>query len=60
MGDIGEISKLYIQNKKRKREERNNKYIPILKKIGAVFKSEGIYEYNGWFLYPSKGFAMKK
>ena len=41
-------------------EKRNNIYEPELIKIGAHKKSDAVYEYDGWFCYPTKGFAMEK
>lgn len=45
---------------KRLREKRNAKYEPKLIEAGAIKKSEGIYELNEWFCYPTKGFVMNK
>lgn len=45
---------------KQKREKRNEKYEPQLIELGAIEKSNGVYEFNGWFCYPTKGFAMNK
>jgi lysyl-tRNA synthetase class I len=38
-------------------EER---YKKLLKKMGAKWKSNSIYEIDGWLCYPTKGFAMEK
>ena len=32
---------------KQRRESRNNYYEPKLKSLGAIYKSDGVYEYNG-------------
>ncbi|NCC99885.1 MAG: hypothetical protein EOL95_09345 [Bacteroidia bacterium] len=40
--------------------KRSAKYEPLLIESGAVKKSDGIYELNGWLCYPTKGFAMNK
>lgn len=45
---------------KKRCEKRNNIYEPELIKIGAHKKSDAVYEYDGWFCYPTKGFAMEK
>jgi hypothetical protein len=60
MGDIAEYFTIYAEIHKQKREERKAKYEPILKQIGAVLKSDGVYMLNDWFLYPTKGFAMNR
>lgn len=49
----------YYRDKKL-RMKRNEKWEPRLIEIGAIKKSDGIYEINGWFCYPTKGFAMNK
>ena len=47
-------------NNKLWREKNNAKYEPQLIELGAIKKSDGVYELDGWFLYPTKGFAMNK
>ncbi|MCM1003613.1 MAG: hypothetical protein NC408_04655 [Candidatus Gastranaerophilales bacterium] len=56
---MGEYFKAYRKHKKL-RAKRNNKYEPKLIALGAVKKSEAVYELDGWFCYPTKGFAMYK
>ena len=41
-------------------EKRNNNYEPKLIELGATKKSDAVFEYDGWFCYPTKGFAMEK
>lgn len=60
MGDMREDFDALKEMIKIRRERRNNYYEPKLKELGAVWKSDGIYEYQGWFCYPTKGFAMNK
>lgn len=60
MGDMREDFDALKEMIKQRRERRNNYYEPKLKQLGALYKSDGVYEYNGWFCYPTKGFAMKK
>ena len=60
MGDMGEIFRDLKEYQKQKRNERNEKYYPQLIKLGAIEKSAGVLELEGWFLYPTKGFAMNK
>lgn len=45
---------------RQKREKRNEKFEPQLIELGAIKKSSGVYELDGWFCYPTKGFAMNK
>lgn len=40
--------------------KNNEKWKPLLIAAGAQYKAPGIYEFLGWFCYPSKGFAMNK
>ena len=60
MGDMREDFDALKEMIKQRRESRNNYYEPKLKQLGALYKSDGVYEYNGWFCYPTKGFAMNK
>lgn len=60
MGDMAEYFNDLKEINKQKREKRNEKYEPQLIEIGAIEKSSGVYELNGWFCYPTKGFAMNK
>lgn len=60
MGDMREDFDALKECLKMKKEERNNFFEPLLKEAGAIYKADGIYEYNGWFCYPTKGFAMLK
>ena len=45
---------------KKRCEKRNNNYEPRLIELGAIKKSDAVYEYDGFFCYPTKGFAMEK
>lgn len=60
MGDMAEYFNDLKEINKQKREKRNEKYEPQLIELGAIEKSSGVYELNGWFCYPTKGFAMNK
>ena len=60
---MGDLAEFYREEKERYKERcinRNEKYEPQLIAIGAVCKSDGVYELDGYFLYPTKGFAMSK
>lgn len=58
MGTLGEYFNDLKEIYKAEKEERRQKY--DLESIGAILKSQDVYELDGWFLYPSKGFAMNK
>ena len=58
MGDMKEFFDAHREMTRKRREARSAKYEPMLEQAGAVWKSDGIWEYNGWFCYPSKGYAM--
>lgn len=60
MGDMGEIFNAMKEHNKQVREQKKNKYEPLLRQIGAVYKADGVWELNDWFCYPTKGFAMNK
>lgn len=60
MGDWEELNKAIKEVVKVRREKRAAHWEPILQAKGATFKSEGIWEYNGWLCYPTKGFGMLK
>lgn len=60
MGEMGEIFKEYREIKKAERVERANKFIPLLIKLGAEEKSDGVWQIGEYFCYPTKGFAMHK
>lgn len=60
MGDMAEYFTIYAEISKEKRKKRNEKYEPLLKLIGAEWKSNGVYMLGNWFMYPTKGFAMNK
>ena len=61
MGDMGEVFSAMKEHNKKMRTKRNAKYEPLLKKIGAIEKADGVWEYGAdWFCYPTKGFAMHK
>lgn len=60
MGDLAEFWKEKRLAYKEKCSKRNDKYEPMLVAIGAVKKSEAVYEFGDYFCYPTKGFAMHK
>jgi hypothetical protein len=60
MGDMTEEFNDLKEWNKQKKIEKNNKYEPLLIKINALKKADGIYELNDWLIYPSKGFCMNK
>lgn len=60
MGEMAEYWADIREYRKEKRANNLEKYEPILSELGAVKKSEGVWEYTGWFIYPSKRFAMNK
>lgn len=58
-----ELSEFWKEQKEQFRKrclKRNDKYEPQLIEIGAECKSGSVYELDGYFLYPTKGFAMNK
>lgn len=60
MGDMGEVFQAMREHNKLVREKKNERFEPRLQKINAIEKSNGVYEKDGWFCYPTKGFAMNK
>ena len=58
MGDMGEIYRAGKEFVKKRRQKRRLFFEPLLAEIGADCKADGVWEYNGWFCYPTKGFAM--
>lgn len=60
MGEMREYFDIMREMTKERRAKRNKKFEPLLIELGAIRKSDAIYEYNGWFCYPTKGFAMNK
>lgn len=60
MGDMGDTFRAMTAHTKKIRAKRNNRFEPLLIQAGATFKASGIYELDGWFCYPTKGFAMNK
>lgn len=60
MGDIGDLFRDLKEANKEHRQKKNEKYEPQLLEIGAIEKSYNVYEYDGWFCYPTKRFAMNK
>lgn len=60
MGDWGDLNREIREYVKVRREKRAKHWEPILQAKGAIYKSEGIWEYNGWICYPTKGFGMLK
>lgn len=60
MGDMGDI---FRENKKfimERRQERADRFIPLLKKLGAEEKTAGVWQVGEYFCYPTKGFAMHR
>ena len=60
---MGEMSEFWKDGKEafqQRCEKRNNNFEPRLIKIGAMQKSNAVYEIDGFFCYPTKGFAMNK
>ena len=60
MGDMGDFFQEEREAFKIRCEKRNNRFEPKLLAIGAVKKSDAVYELDGWLCYPTKGFAMDK
>lgn len=60
MGDMGDIFREMKEITKEKRKKRNEIYEPKLIELGAIKKSEAVYELDEWFCYPTKGFCMNK
>lgn len=57
MGDIFRDANEYF---KQRRVERSDKFIPLLRKVGATEKSDGVWMISDYLCYPTKGFAMHK
>lgn len=60
MGDMREIFDAMKEHNNKVRIKRNEKFEPLLIEIGAIMKSCSVYQYEDWFCYPTKGFAMHK
>ena len=60
---MSDMSNFWKQQKKEYKircNRRNQKYEPLLIKLGATRKSDSVYMISGWFCYPTKGFAMQQ
>lgn len=60
MGDMGDFFREEKEEHRIRCEKRNNRFEPKLIKLGAIKKSDAVYELDGWLCYPTKGFAMDK
>lgn len=60
MGDMREYYEDMKEIYRQRKADRNAKFEPQLIALGAILKSEAVYELNGWLCYPTKGFAMNK
>lgn len=60
MGDMGEIFQAMREASKERRKKRMLKYTGKLIALGAEPKSDSVWQYKDWFLYPSKGFVMNR
>ena len=60
MGDMGEIYQAGKEIIRAHRHTRAERWEPLLDSAGAEYKAPGVWEYNGWLCYPTKGFAMLK
>ena len=60
MGDMREYFDDMKEIYKQRKADRNEKFEPQLIELGAIKKSDAVYEFNDWFCYPTKGFAMNK
>lgn len=60
MGDMKEIFDVMKEYNKNKKQMNSILYTDKIIEMGAVKKSDGVYEYNDWLIYPSKNFAMDK
>lgn len=60
MGDMGDFFREEKQEYRIRCEKRNNRFEPKLIALGAIKKSDAVYELDGWLCYPTKGFAMEK
>lgn len=58
MGDMAEYFNAMKKHNKEVRQKKNEKYYTKFLELGAIEKSDGVLFYNGWFLYPTKGFTM--
>lgn len=43
-----------------RRQHYTEKFLPYLLQLGAIKKSDGIYEVGDWFCYPSRCHCMNK
>lgn len=60
MTTMGEYFRDVNEIYKQRRAERSDKFIPLLKKVGAIEKSDGVWMIGDYLCYPTKGFAMHK
>jgi len=60
MGELGDFYRDCNEYIKQRREKRAAYWEPRLEAVGGEYKAPGIWEYKGWFCYPSKGYAMLK
>lgn len=63
--NMKEIFDYMKEYNKEQKQLRNEKYLPIILELGAIQKSDGVYELKDkkgqdWFVYPTKGFCMHK
>ena len=60
MGDMGDIFNDMREHNREVRQNKREKFEPLLKEMGATEKSDGVWDFKNWLLYPTKGFAMHK
>lgn len=60
MSDMTEIFREMIVNRKMAKGSKAKKYEPEFIEIGAVKKAAAVWQFEDWFLYPTKGFAMNR
>ena len=60
MGDMGDLFREEKEEFRIRCEKRNNRFEPLLIALGAVKKSDAVYDLDGYLCYPTKGFAMNK
>ena len=60
MGDMGEIFQVMKEHNKEVRAKRKLNYVGKLIAIAAEPKSDGVWQYKDWLIYPTKGFCMNK
>lgn len=60
MSEVVEGFRIMEEIRANERHERFIKYEPLIKEVGAIKTSEGVYMKDNYLIYPTKGFVMDK